>query len=100
MVRVELTTKEQKTVLKHCQSIDRDIYDRIMNSSNGVLHLLIEDCHYLKGRIQFEMDRITIPKIQTILGRVFNKLSTNPITRSLAEEIEKHDLRIALVVDN
>jgi hypothetical protein len=91
MVRVELTTKEQKTVLKYCQSIDRDIYDRIMNSSNGVLHLLIEDCHYLKGCIQLELDRITIPKIQTILGKVFNKLSTNPITRNIAEEIEKQD---------
>jgi len=91
MVRVELTPKEQKTVLKYCRSIDRDIYDRIMNSSDGVLHLLIEDCHYLKGCIQLELDQITIPKIQTILGRVSNKLSTNPITRSIAEEIEKHD---------
>ena len=91
MVRVELTPKEQKTLLKYCQSIDRDIYDRIMNSSDGVLHLLVEDCHYLKGCIQIEIDRITIPKIQTILGRVFNKLSPNPITRSIAEEIEKQD---------
>lgn len=91
MVRVELTPKEQKTVLKYCQSIERDIYDRIMNSSDGVLHLLVEDCHYLKGCVQLEIDRITIPKIQNILGKVFNKLSPNPVTRSIANEIEGQD---------
>lgn len=91
MVRIELTPKEQKTILKYCQSIDRDIYDRIMNAPNGVLNLFVEDCQYLKGCLQIEIDRITIPKIQNILGKVFNKLSTNPITRSIAEEIEKHN---------
>lgn len=91
LIRVELTPKEQKTLLKYCQSIDRDIYDRIMNVSDGVLHLFIQDCQYLRGCVQLEMERITIPKIQNILGRISNKLATNPVTRSVAEEIEKHD---------
>ena len=91
LVRVELTPKEQKTVLNHCQSIDRDIYDRIRNAPDGVLHLLIEDCHYLKGCIHLEMERNIIPENQTILGKVFNKLSPNPITRDIAAEIEGLD---------
>lgn len=41
MVRVELTAKEQKTLLKYCQSIDSDIYDRIQNTPNGVLNLFL-----------------------------------------------------------
>jgi hypothetical protein len=91
MVRVELTPKEQKTILKYCQSIDRGIYERIMYAPEGTLNLLLEDCQYLRGCIQLEMERITIPKIQNILGRISNKLAPNPITRSVAEEIEKHD---------
>ena len=91
MVRVELTPKEQKTLMKYCQSIDRGIYERIMYAPEGALNLLIEDCQYLRGCIQFEMERITIPKIQNILGRISNKLASNPVTRSVAEEIEKHD---------
>ena len=45
----------------------------------------------LRGCIQLEMEQITIPKIQNILGGISNKLPTNPVTRSVAEEIEKHD---------
>ncbi len=93
LVRVELTAKEQKTLLKYCQSIDRDIYNRIMNAPNGVLNLFLEDCQYLRGCIQLEIERITIPKVQNILGKVFNKLSTSPITQSITEEIEKHDYK-------
>ncbi|RKY07746.1 MAG: hypothetical protein DRP56_05220 [Planctomycetota bacterium] len=88
MVRVELTPKEQKMLLKYCQSIDRNIYERIMYAPEGTMNLLIEDCQYLRGCIQLEMEHITIPKIQNILGRISNKLSTNPVTRSVAEEIE------------
>lgn len=91
MVRVELTPKEQKTLLKYCQSIDRNIYDRIMNAPNGTLNLFLEDCQCLRGCIQLEIERITIPKIQNILGKVFNKLSANPIARGIAEEIEGLD---------
>lgn len=91
MIRIELTAKEQKTLLKYCQSIDRDIYDRIMNAPNGVLNLFLEDCQYLRGCIQLEMERITIPKIENILSRISNKLTTNPLTRSIAEEIEGHN---------
>ena len=32
MVKVELTPKEQKTVLTHCQNIDRDMYDMTLCS--------------------------------------------------------------------
>ena len=91
MVKVELTHKEQKTVLTHCQDMDRDIYDRIQNARNGVIHLLIEDCYYLKGAIQAAIQTATKPKVQNILGTVFNKLSPNPTTKNIAEEIEGQD---------
>ena len=87
MVRIELTPKEQKTVIQHCP-IDRDIYDRIQNAQNGVLHLLAEDCYHLKGCIQAGIQTAKKPKIQNILGTVFNKLSPNPIVKSIADEIE------------
>ena len=88
MVRIELTPKEHKTLLQHCQFIDRDIYDRIQNAHNGVLHLLVEECYYLKGAIQAGIQKANKPKIKNILGSVFNKLSPNPIVKSIADEIE------------
>ena len=90
MVRIELTPKEQKTILKHCQSLDRDIYDRIANG-DGILHLLLQDCHYLRECVRIELDRAKKPKVQDILGKLYNKLSTNPFTHEIAEEISNHN---------
>ena len=91
MVRIELTPKEQKTVLQYCQFTYRDIYERIRNAQNGVLHLLEEDYYYFIGAIQAGIQTAKKPKIKNILGTVFNKLSPNPVTRSIADEIEGQD---------
>ncbi|MCD6393666.1 MAG: hypothetical protein J7M40_09170 [Planctomycetes bacterium] len=87
MVRIELTPKEQKTILKHCHSLDMDTYDRILNAEDGVLHFLIEDLHHIRECIRVEVDRAGKPKVQDILGNLYNKLSPNPATRILAEEL-------------
>lgn len=91
MLRIELTPKEIKTVLQYCHSIDDEMYDRIQNARNGVLHLLVEDCRFLKGCIDAGILTARKPKVKDILGTVFNKLSPNPNTRSIAEEIEGQD---------
>ena len=91
MIRIELTPKEQKTILTHCQNVDKNIYDRIKNVRNGVLHLLVEDCYYFKEYIHAAIQTAKKPKVQNILGNVFNKISPNPITRSIAKEIEGQD---------
>lgn len=91
MVRIELTSKEQKAILKHCQSLDRSVYDRIANARDGVLHLLIEDCQSLRECVHVEVDRAKKPKVQDVLGKLYNKLTPNPITRDIAEEISGHN---------
>ena len=92
MVRIELTPQERKTILTHCHTIDRDIYYRIQNAPNGVLHLLVEECYYLKGCIQYEIQTANKPtKVQNILGKVFNKILPNPTIKSIADEIEGQD---------
>lgn len=88
---VELTPKEQKTILKHCHSIDRDMYDRIRTARNGVLHLLEEECHYLRECLYVEVNKTTMPKVKNILGNLHNKLSLNPVARVFAEEFEGYD---------
>ena len=87
IVRIELTPKEQKTILKHCHSLDKDIYGRILNAQDGVLHFLIEDLHHIRECIRVEVDRARKPKVQGILGNLYNKLLPNPATRILAEEL-------------
>ena len=91
LIRIELTPKEIKTVLQYCHSIDDDIYGRIQNAQNGVIHLLVEDCYYLKGCIQAGIQTAKKPKVRNILGTVFNKLSPNPKIKSIADEIEGQD---------
>jgi hypothetical protein len=88
---IELTPKEQKTILKHCRSLDGDMYDRIRTARNGVLHLLEEECHYLRECLYVEINRISIPKVKNILGNFHNKLALNPVARIFAEEFEGHD---------
>ena len=91
MIRVELTPKERKTLLKHCHSLERELYQRIANARDGVLHLLIEDCHYLRECVSSELDRANKPKVQNILGNIFKKISPNTTAMSVAEEIEGQD---------
>lgn len=91
MVRIELTPKEQKVLLKYCQSMDSDIYDRIANSPDGVLHLMIEDCCHLRECVRIELDRAKKPKVQDVLSGLWNKLSPSPVTREIAEELSNHD---------
>ena len=88
MTRVELTPKEQKTILKHCQSLDRNTYQRIADAKNGILHFLIDDLNHLIGCIQLEIDRARKPKVQTILCKIYNKLILNPTTRKIADELD------------
>ena len=91
IITIELTPKEQKAILKHCRSIDRDLYNKVATAKEGVLHLLIEDCHQLRECVSAEAERAKKPKVQDILSNLYNKLATNPITRSLAEAIGEQD---------
>ena len=88
---IELTPKEQKTILKHCHSIDRDMYNRIRNARNGVLHLLEQECHYIRECIYAEVNRATKPKVKNILGNLHNRLSLNPVARVFAEEFSGYN---------
>jgi len=90
---VQLTAKEQKTILRHCHSMDRDLYERIRTARNGVLHLLEEECDRLGRCINVEADRATIPKVKDILGRLHNRLSASPVARVSVEELEGCDFR-------
>ncbi len=91
LVRIELTPKERKTVLKFCEGIDKNTYDKIIYSEDGVIELLIEECHDLKHSIFLGVEQTDKPKIKDILGKVFNKLTPNPIARSLAEQLSEYD---------
>ena len=91
MVRIELTPKEQKTLLQHCQAMDSSLYKRIQNAPNGIIHLLKEDCFYLKNLIQETFETVKKPKTQTILGTIFNKLASGTNSSSFAEAIHGID---------
>ena len=90
---VQLTAKEQKTILRHCHSMDRDLYERIRTARNGVLHLLEEECDHPGRCINVEADRATIPKVKNILGRLHNRLSASPVAQVSVEELEDCDFR-------
>ncbi len=91
LVRIELTPKERKTVSKFCEGIDKNTYDKIIYSEDGVVELLIEECHDLKHSIFLGVEHTDKPKIKDILGKVFNKLTPNPIARSMAEQLSEYD---------
>ena len=91
LVRIELTPKERKTVLKFCEGIDKNTYDKIIYSEDGVIELLIEECHDLKHSIFLGVEQTDKPKIKDILGKVFNKLTPNPTARSLAEQLSEYE---------
>ena len=78
---IQLTAKEQKTILRHCHSMDRDLYERIRTVRNGVLHLLEEECDRLRRCINIEADRTMMPKVKSILGQPRNRLSASPVAR-------------------
>ncbi len=91
LVRIELTPKERKTVLTSCKGIDKSTYDKIIYSEDGVIELLIEECHDLKHSIFLGVEHTDKPKIKDILGKVFNKLTPNPIARSMAEQLSEYE---------
>jgi hypothetical protein len=91
IITVELTPKEQKTLVRYCESIGRDIYRKILDAKNGVLILLVEECQYLRQYVGLMTEDIDRPKVQDILGKIFNKLSTNPVIRDLSEELSGQD---------
>lgn len=93
MVRLELTPTEQTTILAYCHSLDRNIYNRIMDSHDGVLHLFIEDCDALKDSIIDEIEKIKEPKIQLILKKALQKLSPKPLTEIINSKINGHDFK-------
>ncbi len=91
LVRIELTSKERKTVLTSCKGIDKSTYDKIIYSEDGVIELLIEECHDLRHSIFLGAEQTDKPKIKDILGKVFNKLTPNPIARSMAEQLSEYE---------
>ena len=91
MVRIELTPKEQKMLLAHCQTIDSFTYNRIANAQDGVLHLLIDECYDLQNSIFTAIEQTNKPKVKDILGHVFNKLTPNPQSRAILEELSQYD---------
>lgn len=91
IARLELTSKEQEVILQNCQSLDSDIYERIMNSPDGVLHLFIDDCMELQDSIHLELERTPKPEIQNSLLSILQKLSVNSKAGNLADEISGHD---------
>ncbi len=91
LVRIELTPKERKTVLTSCKGIEKSIYDKIIYSEDGVIELLIEECHNLRHSIFLGAEQTDKPKIKDILGKVFNKLIPNPTARSMGEQLSEYD---------
>ena len=90
---VQLTPKEQKIILRHCQYMDRDMYERIRSARNGVLHLLEEECEHLREYIYVEADRATMPKVKSILGHLHNRLSASSAARVFSEEFQGYDFK-------
>lgn len=90
---VQLTPKEHKTILRHCQSMDRSMYERIRGARNGMLHLLEEECEHLRECIYVEADRATLPKVKSILGHLHNRLSASPAARVFSEEFQGYDFK-------
>ena len=91
LVRIELTPKERRTVLKSCEGINKNTYDKIMYSKDGVIELLIEECQDLRHSIFLGIEHTDKLKIKDILGKVFNKLEPNPTARSLEEQLSEYD---------
>jgi hypothetical protein len=88
---VELTAKEQKVLVNYCESIGRDIYRKILDARNGVLSLLIEEGQCLRQYVALRIEQIDRPKVQDILGQLYNKLSPNPVIRDIGEELSGQD---------
>jgi len=46
---------------------------------------------YLRQYVSLKMEQINRPKVQDILGKIFNKLSPNAVVRDLSEELSGQD---------
>jgi len=90
---VQLTPKEQKTILEHCQSLDRDMYARIKNAGNGVLHMLEEEYAYLMELIYVEATSAITPEVRNILGHLYHRLTAGPTAQVFVEELEGYDFK-------
>ena len=91
MARIELTPQEQNMLLTHCHTIDSGTFDRITNAQNGVLHLLIDECYELQNSIYIAIEQSNDGEVKDVLGQVFTKLTPNPQSRSILEELSQYD---------
>ncbi len=89
LITVDLTSKEKETVLSKCD-IHGIIYNKILNST-GPIDFLIEDTYDLSSSIFLAIERTNNNEVKDILGAIFNKLTPNSISRSLAKKIFNKD---------
>jgi hypothetical protein len=84
---IRVTLDEQQALLQYCTYINDDIRRTLFSSHDGMLTLTPEQCDELRNSIGIEIDRIGNDEAANALGEVYNKLSSNPTTRSIAEKL-------------
>lgn len=88
---IALSPLEREAILKHSKYIERYYYDLVLKSPNEVIPLHEPD--YLKFRSQIgqEIETANNPQIEDIFARLYNRLSLNPVSKRLVEELSGRD---------
>jgi len=88
---IALSPQETDAILRHSRYIERYYYDLIMKSPNGVIPLHEPDYLRFRAQIGQEMKAANSPQIEDIFAHLYNRLSPNPVSRRLAEELSGRD---------
>ena len=89
--RLQLTKQEQQIILQNSSFIDKDIYKRILNATNGAFHLLDYEVSDFKLSLSHQLDLTTNEEVKEVFSKIFNKLSANPMISKLSDELAKHN---------
>jgi hypothetical protein len=88
---IALSPQERGAILNHSKYIERYYYDLVLNSSNGVIPLHEPDYLQFRAQIGQEIEAANNPQIGDIFGHLYNRLSLNPVSKRLAEELSGRD---------
>lgn len=90
-ITIKLTCKEQTALLQYCSSLNTEMRLMLFSAQDGLLVLSAGERIHLRQAIEAELDRISNDKAADTLGRLYNKLSSNPVMSKIGEQISSMD---------